>query len=584
MTARDPSAPAIVLDRRRHASFGELHALAESVRAAIGEWSLGPGDVVAWPAIGRAETAAALATMPACATLMPLAANLTVDAYERAFRRTGTRALVLPRRRAHPAREAALRANIGVIGSVPREGETGLFDLEPETRATPGDHPGKLSPDVAFVVLTSGTTGHPKLVPCTWSEMSVTFRAMGRRLAIGPGDASGHLTTMHLANGLRNAGLLAIVHGGAIRVLPEGDVDALLAAVSNGEVTFASASFAICRELLQRLEDGAPFTRGRLRFLRVASGRMEAGEMDRLEAHLGAPVVTGLSTTETGTLAQQDLARGRRARGSVGVPLAAEVRIVGECGEVVPRGEVGEVQVRGPQVFRGYLDDRELNLETFAGGWFRPGDLGRIDERGELRLAGRRSETINRGGEKIAPAEVDAALRAQPGVADAAAFGVPHPSLGEEVVAAVVALPGATLDVPAVIGGVRRMLGDRRAPRTIWAVERLPRTPTGKVERTKLPAMVGFAPAERRAEASSALAAPPLEIALAALWRNALQRASVAHDDAFSALGGDAASGAVLIGQVKAAFGVELPARSLNEDAATIAGMARLIERMRESR
>ena len=143
--------------------------------------------------------------------------------------------------------------------------------------------------------------------------------------------------------------------------------------------------------------------------------------------------------------------------------------------------------MRGPQVFDGYLDDAELNAEAFVDGWFRMGDVGRFDTGGELYVIGRVKEIINRGGEKISPLEVDAALRALPGVADAAAFGIPHPLLGEELVAAVVRTPEGELDADSAIAQIRARLGPRCAPRHLWFVDSLPRNAAGKLLRLALP-------------------------------------------------------------------------------------------------
>ena len=258
-----------------------------------------------------------------------------------------------------------------------------------------------------------------------------------------------------------------------------------------------------------------------------------------------------------------------------------EVRLVDADGRVVPPGEVGEIQVRGPQVFDGYFDDPELDAASFLDGWFRMGDLGRFDDAGELCLAGRVKEVINRGGDKISPLEIDAVLRSFPGVSDAAAFAVPHPRLGEEVVAAVVVRPGVPLGAETVLAHANRVLGANRAPRRVWFVDGLPRTDGGKIRRGELPALVGFrGPAhDGRVVAAPAVAGSPTELALAALWAEVLQVRSIRRDADFFQLGGNALLGADLLHKVRAVFGVELTLEALRQEAATVAGMARLIGR-----
>jgi acyl carrier protein len=245
---------------------------------------------------------------------------------------------------------------------------------------------------------------------------------------------------------------------------------------------------------------------------------------------------------------------------------------------------VGEVQVRGPQVFAGYVDEPELTAAAFVDGWFRLGDLGRLDDAGELEVVGRLRDTINRGGEKLSPLEIDAVMQALPGVAEAAAFGVPHAALGEEVVAAVVRERDSALTAGEIIDAVRKQLGDRRAPRRVWFVDALPRTEAGKLKRSALPGLVmpGGSPTPPVNGASRA--STPLEIALTALWTSTLRRGTIGVDENFFMLGGDSLRGATLLMNVRTAFGIDIPVQALFDEANTIAGMARRIERERATR
>src|SRR6185437_3737740 len=139
-----------------------------------------------------------------------------------------------------------------------------------------------------------------------------------------------------------------------------------------------------------------------------------------------------------GMIAQSPLSPASRRPGSVGLPGRGQVAILGDHGEFVAAGVEGEIVVRGPQVFEGYEDDPDANRQAFVGGWFRTGDLGYLEPDGYLHVTGRLKEIINRGGFKVPPAEVDAVLMRHPAVQDAATFGVAHPTLGEDVIAAVV--------------------------------------------------------------------------------------------------------------------------------------------------
>jgi acyl-CoA synthetase (AMP-forming)/AMP-acid ligase II len=582
LAAAAPGAPAILEPASATLSFGALADHVQRTAIQLAGWGIGRGDVVAWGNASRAQVAVALAVLPASATIAPLNASAPFDVVCGLLARIRPKAVVVPSDGDSAIARAARHLDLTEIVAEPRTGTgAGAFDLV-LSRATASLRDGtRVREDWACLGATSGATGRPKLVPHGHRQIVRTALATGERLAIGATDVAGHIMPLHLAGGIRNAFFQTLLNGGAVNVLPVGDIEAFIAACAAGTVTWMSASFTMFRELLTRFQSGRRFERGRLRCVRIASGRLEPEEMDRLEELLGVPVLTGLASSETGTTAQQRLPPAPRRRGSVGPLVDCEVRLVDADRKVVARGEIGEIQVRGPQVFDGYFDDPELDAASFVDGWFRMGDLGRFDDAGELWLAGRVKEVINRGGDKISPLEIDAVLRSLPDVADAAAFAIPHPRLGEEVVAAVVIRPGARLDAEAVLAHASRVLGANRAPRRIWFVDGLPRTDGGKIRRSELPALVRYrSPAEvGRTGAAPTAAAPPLEVALAALWAEVLQVQSIRRDADFFQLGGNALLGADLLDQVRAVFGVDLTPETLHGEAATVAGMAGLIAR-----
>ncbi len=160
--------------------------------------------------------------------------------------------------------------------------------------------------------------------------------------------------------------------------------------------------------------------------------------------------------------------------------------IMGEDRRRLRSGEQGEVWVRSPTVISGYLDAPDLNRNAFVDGWFRTGDLGSLDDDGFLSLHGRLSEIVNRGGEKIAPAEVDAALLRHPDVAEASAFAVPHARLGEDIAAAVVLRSGSSATPADLRRFLQGELTSFKIPRRILIVDQLPKGITGKVQRRQL--------------------------------------------------------------------------------------------------
>jgi len=175
-----------------------------------------------------------------------------------------------------------------------------------------------------------------------------------------------------------------------------------------------------------------------------------------------------------------------RKFGTVGTATGIQIGIMNETGDLVPTGVRGEVVIQGPSVIRAYENNPEANAKSFVRDWFRTGDEGILDSDGYLQLTGRIKELINRGGEKIAPREIDEVLLTHPAVSEAVCFGIPHPTWGEEVAAAVVLRDAATEGE--LIAYCRDRLADFKCPRKIYMVQAIPRTATGKVQRLNVAA------------------------------------------------------------------------------------------------
>jgi acyl-CoA synthetase (AMP-forming)/AMP-acid ligase II len=212
-----------------------------------------------------------------------------------------------------------------------------------------------------------------------------------------------------------------------------------------------------------------------------------------------AAVSNNYSMTESGTaftfLPRDDV---ERKAGSVGIPMGTEIRIADPHGEALPPGDVGEVRIRVGPSRREYYRDPYATASTWDGDWLRSGDLGYLDEDGYLFIVGRAKDVIIRGGNNVHAADVEAVLYEHPDVAEAAVAALPHDVLGEDVGAWVVRRPGSALGADDVIAFCRDRLADYKVPRVVTFLEELPRNPTGKVLKGRLPR-----PAPRAAEASA---------------------------------------------------------------------------------
>jgi acyl-CoA synthetase (AMP-forming)/AMP-acid ligase II len=170
----------------------------------------------------------------------------------------------------------------------------------------------------------------------------------------------------------------------------------------------------------------------------------------------------------------------------VGTATGIQIGTMNDAGDLLGTGAKGEVVIQGPSVIRAYENNPEANAKSFVKGWFRTGDEGVLDAEGYLQLTGRLKEMINRGGEKIAPREIDEVLLTHPMVREAVCFGIPHPTWGEEVAAAVVLRDAAT--EAELIAYCRDRLADFKCPKKIYIVASIPRTATGKVQRLNVAA------------------------------------------------------------------------------------------------
>jgi thioesterase domain-containing protein len=252
--------------------------------------------------------------------------------------------------------------------------------------------------------------------------------------------------------------------------------------------------------------------------------------------------------------------------------------VLDAAGRRLAADETGEVVIRGGTVFEGYEANPEANAESFTGGWFRTGDEGSLDEDGYLSIRGRTKEIINRGGEKVSPAEVEDALLRHPDVEQAASFAIPDERLGEAVGAAVVVREGSTVGERDLQELVAERLADFKVPGTVSFVEEIPKGPTGKVQRLGLAEQLGITESPR-APALAEYAEPrsPLEHEVAELWATTLGVERVGLHDDFFALGGDSILGAEVMAQLAERTGRRPPLTTLMW-APTLAEFAELLE------
>ncbi|MER0246110.1 non-ribosomal peptide synthetase [Streptomyces sp. HSW2009] len=391
--------------------------------------------------------------------------------------------------------------------------------------------------DPAFALHTSGTTGRPKLVSLTHAAVCTSAHNSSLSLDLTEHDRCLNVTPLCHSHGLMGPLLASLWAGGSIVVPPGFDAAAFPGWLDGYAPTWYSAVPAVHQAIVDALAGRPrPGRRGPLRFVRSASSPLPTALAQRMERTLGVPVIDAYGMTEAcSVITVNPLPPGPRKPGSVGVSTGPEVAAMGADGRLLPAGGTGEIVLRGPTVIRGYAPHPAAPVNAFAHGWFHTGDLGHVDADGYLFLTGRLGEVIRRGGVAVSPIEVDRALLAHPAVLDAAAFPLPHPTLGQEVAAAVVVRErDDPSDEEFRIFLAGRLAADH-VPRRIFRTTAVPRTATGKVHRAGLAARV----LPGRRSAGQPLGGP-LQQVIAGVWAELLGTDRFGPRDHFFDLGGDA--------------------------------------------
>jgi acyl-CoA synthetase (AMP-forming)/AMP-acid ligase II len=242
-------------------------------------------------------------------------------------------------------------------------------------------------------------------------------------------------------------------------------------------------------QLLLARAHGHKHHAGTLRFIRSASAPLAPEVIHKMEEIFSVPFVEAYGMTEAShQMSSNPLPPRHRKPGSVGQATGIRISVVDQKGHHLGHGERGEVVIQGPSVFSGYENDPEANAASFIKGWFRTGDQGWLDKDNYLHLSGRIKDLIIRGGENVSPREVDEVLLAHPAVAEAVTFAMPHPVLGEEVVAAVVLHEAGGATEAVLLKHCRDRLAEFKCPKKIFMVHSIPLTATGKIRRQQVAA------------------------------------------------------------------------------------------------
>jgi malonyl-CoA/methylmalonyl-CoA synthetase len=341
--------------------------------------------------------------------------------------------------------------------------------------------------DLAAILYTSGTTGRSKGAMLTHGNLLSNARVLKDYWGWRQGDVLIHALPIFHVHGLFVAIHGALINGSKMIWLARFDPRRVIAKMKEATV------FMGVPTLYVRMLAEPSLTREAARHMRLfiaGSAPLLPETFNAWQERTGHTILEryGMSETIMLTSNPYEAGQGERRAGTVGFPLpGVGLRVRGEDGKEVVTGEIGDIQVTGPNVFKGYWRMPEKTKEEFSrDGWFKTGDVGRIDERGYVHIVGRSKDLIISGGYNVYPAEIEGYINEMPGVAESALVGVPHPDFGEVGVAVVIPKPGASVDGEAVIAQLKSRLANFKSPKRCFVVGELPRNTMGKVQKNLL--------------------------------------------------------------------------------------------------
>jgi oxalate---CoA ligase len=543
---------AFLMDDGAPVSFGSVHASVARITRALVDAGVQTHDRIAFAAPRSPVGLIGFMGISAAAVCCPLNPRLKAAEYKTFFESITPVALV-----ATAPTEAALPAERAGVPVVTLEGleqiEVSLGGAIRSRKEGAGSPRGRF----ALLMQTSGTTAEPKVVLLTHENILSAARGIANAFALGSRDFCLNPMPLHHVHGLISAGLASLVAGSPAHCCesfsPE-EFDARYERFQPTWVTGSPAMHIALREYYRKL-NRVP-RNPKLRFLRSSSAPLPASVIEDIEQIFGAPLIETYGLTETASMiATNPLPPAGRKIGSVGVACGAEMRVVDDKGDDVPTESVGEIVVRGDSVIRAYADAEANTRDHFFGAWLRTGDLGRVDADGYYFITGRRKELIKRGGLSVYPGEIDNLLMSDRRVAEAATFSIPHPTLGEEVVAVVVAATGANVSGDTLRETLLNEVSTYKVPAEIFVVEAITKTDTGKIDRKRLAESYRELLRPRAEPAANAT-----EQALLVEWQRALGRTDLGVTDNVFLFGADPIRAGQVCEQVARSLGPRLSA------------------------
>ena len=552
--------PVLFAPKRKPLTWGSLGTQIDEGGKALARLGTSRTDRIAVVLPDGPELAMAFLTISASAIFAPLNSAYRAADFEFYLNDLQPKMLILAAGEDSPARVVARKLNIPIVElETALNAPAGQFKLKseanvPSSGAVQMDWAGP--DDIGLVLHTSATTSRPKMVHLTHRNLCSSGSHIARTLELTAGDRGLCVMPLFHIHGLVGSLFSSIVAGASVVCSPKFSALNFFEWLDEFKPTWYSAVPTMHQAILAHASRHTPIIENSpLRLIRSSSSALPPQVMRGLEEVFSAPVIESYGMTEAShQIASNPLPPSVRKPGSVGRAAGPEVAVMNEAGHLLEPSQTGEIVIRGPNVTAGYGNNPSANAIAFMNGWFRTGDQGYFDSDGYLCITGRLKELINRGGEKIAPREIDEVLLDHTAVREAVAFAVPHPTLGEDIAAAVVLKEGAACTEAELRDFVLERLPLFKAPTRIVLVSDVPKGPTGKIQRTKLASRLAGALAMNYEAPVSGT-----ETLVSKTIGTVLDCPEVGRHDNFFALGGDSLRAVQVMSRLSQKLGIEIP-------------------------
>ena len=476
----DPAAPCLVVPGAGVVSYGELAAQSARIAHALVDAGCRPGDRIAVQTDKHpAVLALYLASLRVGLVYLPLNTGYQRAELDYFFGDAKPTVVVCGADRLGVVAAAARGATVLTL-----DGHGGELLDRAQGRAERFETVARAPDDRAAILYTSGTTGRSKGAMLTHRNLASNALALVEAWGFTRGDVLLHALPIYHVHGLFVAIHCALLSGARMLWLSKFDAREVISLLPKASVMMGVPTF------YTRLLGEPDFGRAQTADVRLfvsGSAPLLAETFRDFEARTGQRILERYGMTETGMITSNPL-DGERVAGTVGPPLpGVSVRIVGDDGAAVAPGAVGGIQVKGPNVLKGYWNLPEKTKEEFtADGWFKTGDMGRWTPAGYVEIVGRAKDLIITGGLNVYPKEIEERIDAMDGVVESAVVGLPHPDFGEAVTAVIVAKPGHALTESGVIGALKAEIASFKVPKRVVFALDLPRNSMGKVMKAEL--------------------------------------------------------------------------------------------------